>query len=75
MHGPAVKVSLSVSIMSAKNQLLNSKKIKGLVVRRFNCDDKLHIPVTFSREITPANRSHIPRWQKTSHVCGVSQVN
>ena len=45
VDGPAVRLST----MSAKNQMVNSKKIKGLVIRGFNCDDKLHLQVVFSR--------------------------
>ena len=58
VHGPAGKLALAT--MSANNQRVNSKKIKRLVVPGFNCRDTLHLPVAFSRDIMPANRSHIP---------------
>ena len=76
VHGTAVKLSLSMR--SAKIQLVNSKRIKGLVVRGFNCDNTLHLPVAFSREIMPASRSHIPtpeRANKWPHLrCLISQL-
>ena len=46
--------------MSARDHLLQSQRIDGLWVRGCNCSLWISLPTTYSREIMPANRSHIP---------------
>lgn len=53
-------VKLSLSTMHEENRVIDSKKVKGLQVRGFNSQLKLHLPDVFTRNIMPANRSHIP---------------
>ena len=55
-----VDVKLSLSTMFAENKMVESQKIKGLSVRGFNQSLRLPLPVTYTRQIMPANRSHIP---------------
>ena len=55
-----VEVDLMLSTMHAENKLVKSQKFKGLSVRGFDSSLEIKLPVTYSREIMPANRSHIP---------------
>ena len=58
LDGPDTKLLLST--MLSKNQAVDSKRISGLMVRGHNSDSKIQLPTAFTREIMPANRSHIP---------------
>lgn len=53
-------VTLNLSIMLAENKTVNSTKLKGLMVRGHNSTLRIPLPNTFSRNIIPANRDHIP---------------
>lgn len=53
-------VKLQLSTMYAENRLVSSHKVKGLFVRGFNSSLKLPLPDTYSRDIMPGTRSHIP---------------
>ncbi|CAG2233540.1 unnamed protein product [Mytilus edulis] len=53
-------VKLSLSTMHAENHIVDSRKIKGLVVRGFDSEVRIPLPQVFTRDIMPANRSHIP---------------
>nr|XP_034330613.1 uncharacterized protein LOC117690468 [Crassostrea gigas] len=53
-------VKLLLSTMYAENQVVESHKVRGLVVRGFNNELKIPLPDTFTRNIMPADRSHIP---------------
>ena len=55
-----VEVDLMLSTMYAENKLVKSHRIKRLSVRGFNSSQKIKLPVTYSRQIMPTNRSHIP---------------
>ena len=55
-----VDVKLSLSTMYAEDKIVESQKISGLSVRGFNQSLKLPLPVTYTRQIMPAYRSHIP---------------
>ena len=57
---PSADVTLSLSTMLAADQLINSSKITGLSVRGFSSQQKIPIPSTFTRDIMPAHRDHIP---------------
>ncbi|XP_063448067.1 uncharacterized protein LOC134727615 [Mytilus trossulus] len=67
-------VKLSLSTMHAENHIVDSRKIKGLVVRGFDSEVKIPLPNVFTRDIMPANRSHIPtaemalRWSYLEHI-------
>ena len=50
------EVKLSLSTMFAENQVVDSRKVKGLVVRGYGSPLRIPLPTAF----TPANRSHIP---------------
>lgn len=41
------------------DHLVRSRRIEGLVVRRYDKDIKIHLPTTYSRSIMPANCYHI----------------
>ncbi|XP_050390455.1 uncharacterized protein LOC126809746 [Patella vulgata] len=53
-------VKLSLSTMFAKDTLIDSRKLNGLVVRGYNFDVRIPLPDTYTRDIMPANRTHIP---------------
>ncbi|CAG2214433.1 unnamed protein product [Mytilus edulis] len=67
-------VKLSLSTMHAENHIVDSRKIKGLVVRGFDSEVRIPLPQVFTRDIMPANRSHIPtaemarRWSYLEHL-------
>ncbi|CAC5387607.1 unnamed protein product [Mytilus coruscus] len=67
-------VKLSLSTMHAENHIVDSRKIKGLMVRGFDSEVKIPLPNVFTRTIIPANRSHIPtaemarRWSYLEHI-------
>ncbi|XP_052071218.1 uncharacterized protein LOC127709652 [Mytilus californianus] len=69
-------VKLSLSTMHAENHIVDSRKIKGLMVRGFDSEVKIPLPNVFTRDIMPANRSHIPtaemtrRWSYLEHLAG-----
>jgi hypothetical protein len=58
LEGQSVKLSLST--MCAKDQLIDSRRVDGLLVRGYDSDLKMSLPTTYTREFIPANRSHIP---------------
>ena len=53
-------VTLNLSTMAKENMLIKSRKISGLKVRGFKCDEHVDLPPTYVRDIMPADRSHIP---------------
>ncbi|XP_064647084.1 uncharacterized protein LOC135499944 [Lineus longissimus] len=54
------KSHLSLSTMSRENEIIETVKVKGLVVRGMNSDLKINLPPSFSRDVMPMNREHIP---------------
>lgn len=60
-------VQLKLSTMVSKSTVVPCQKIIGLKVRGFYSDKKISLPVTYSREFIPANRTHIPT-PKTARV-------
>ena len=55
-----VEVNLHLSTMFAENQLVKSRRVEGLIVRGYRCTEEIHLPPTYTRDIMPADRSHIP---------------
>ena len=55
-------VTLSLSTMSTKGQMVPSKRIRGLRVRKFNgvVGAPVNLPPCYSRPSIPANKSHVP---------------
>ena len=69
------KVKLRLSTMHAENKVVDSSKIQGLMVRGYNSSSKLPLPSAFTRNIMPANRSHIPTPEmarKWPHLQGIA---
>ena len=54
-----VDVKWSLLTICAENNMVESQKIKGLSIRGFNQSLRLPFPVAYTRQIMPANRSHI----------------
>ncbi|XP_053381690.1 uncharacterized protein LOC123559085 [Mercenaria mercenaria] len=65
LTGP--KVTLILSTMSCKDTRVESARIGGLVVRGFDSSVKISLPDAFTREVIPANRSHIPTPEIAKH--------
>ena len=55
-----VSTTLSLSTMHAQDKLIESERVKGLVVKGYNCNDVIELPPVYTRDIMPANRAHIP---------------
>ena len=53
-------VQLSLSTMSASNQIIQSSRINGLHVSAYNGDSTIAFRPTYTRDIMPTNRAHIP---------------
>lgn len=60
-------VKLSLSTMFAENQIVDSCKVKGLIVRGFDSSVRIPLPTVFTRDVMPANRSHIPTSDMARH--------
>ena len=61
--------------MLAEDQLIDSRKISGLIVRGHEEDSPgVPLPITYTWELIPVNRSHIPtaamaeRWPHSENV-------
>ena len=55
-----VRSELLLSTMSAKNQVIETSRIDGLRVRGHDSQDLISLETVYSRNLIPANRSHIP---------------
>ena len=53
-------IQLSLSTMTAKDYIIHSQRIDGLNVRAYDGNVTLPLPPMYTRDIMPANRSHIP---------------
>ena len=53
-------VKLKLSTIHAENGIIDSSKVRGLIVRCFNNQNRIMLPDTYTRNIMPANRAHIP---------------
>ena len=53
-------VQLSLSTMSASNQIIQSSRVNGLHVCAYNGDSTIALPPTYAQDIMPTNREHIP---------------
>ncbi len=54
------KTCLQLSTMSSCNQLIDTEKYTGLVVRAYNSQLKISLPAVYSRDEIPVNRETIP---------------
>lgn len=61
------------STMASKKQAIDAKRFQWLLIRGYK-SLQIQLPVTFSREIVPPNRSHIPtpkmasQWPHLEHI-------
>lgn len=53
-------VKLKVSTITSRTKVVSSEKVTGLQVRGIKSETKIKLPVSYTREYIPANRSHIP---------------
>ena len=59
-----IQVNLSLSTLSSVNLTVTSTKVSGLKVRGYYNDDYLNLSPLYSRNNIPANREHIPTFDK-----------
>ena len=59
--------TLWLSTMLAEDQLIESRRIEGFVVRGRDSSLKVQLPATYTRNIVPANRAHIPTPEMTQN--------
>ena len=59
LHGPETQLLLTT--MQEKNVLIESNRILGLEVLDFKKQNVIKLPMAFTREVVPANRSQIPK--------------
>ena len=55
-----VEVNLRLSTMSSRDERIPSERIEGLSVKAHDGEKKINLPPTYTRDIMPANRGHIP---------------
>ena len=58
VSGPTV--TLSLSTMFAEHKPIQSARVSGLVVRAVDSNTRIPLPSLYSRNIMPADKSHIP---------------
>lgn len=51
---------LKISTITSKTKVEPSHKLNGLKVRGIKSEVKIKLPMTYTRNYIPANRSHIP---------------
>ena len=59
LHGPETQLLLTT--MQEKNVLIESNRILGVEVLDFKKQNVIKLPMAFTREVVPANRSQIPK--------------
>lgn len=52
-------VQLKLSTMASRNTVVSCQRLTGLQVRGFSSVKKITLPVTYSRDFIPANKTHI----------------
>ena len=52
--------NLRLSTMSARDNVICCQKLRGLQVRGYDSDVFIDLPITYSRNFIPTDRSHIP---------------
>ncbi|XP_064647111.1 uncharacterized protein LOC135499967 [Lineus longissimus] len=74
MKGTPTKLNLST--MSKERQTVETSRVKGLLVRGLNSELKIKLPATYTREIMPSNRDHIPTpsiAREWPHLCDIAE--
>ena len=59
-------VKLRLSTMSATDELIDSSKVAGLRIHGIRNDIDISLPTTYTRDVMPVDRSHIPRPETVS---------
>ena len=69
-----LKTQLILSTIFAKNQVIDSNRVEGLLVRGHDSALKIPRPVSYTRSSIPVNRAHIPtpdmarQWSHLYHI-------
>ena len=62
-----INVNLSLSTLSSSNEIVSSTKVSGIQVRGYNNKNFVSLSALFSRDSIPANRDHIPTYEKVNN--------
>jgi hypothetical protein len=74
LHTKNEPVQLKLATMASRNTIVPCRRVTGLQVRGFYSDKVIPLPVTYTRDIIPANREHIPTpetakvWPHLEHI-------
>lgn len=55
-----LRVKLKLTTMSGKDTVITSESVSGLRVRGYSSAIQVNLPVTYTKDGIPINRSHIP---------------
>ena len=75
LHGQETRLLLTT--MQEKNALIQRKRIVGLEVLDYHKEHVIKLPMAFTCEVVPANKSQIPKpeWSKSSNISSWLQIN
>ena len=62
-----VPIKFRLSTMLSIDTVVDSTKVSGLIVRGFGQSESIELPASYTREIMPANRQHIPTPSKVKN--------
>lgn len=60
LHVKKDPVRLKISTITSRTKVVSSSKMYGLQVRGWKSEERINLPVTYTREYIPANKSDIP---------------
>lgn len=60
LHVERDPVRLKISTITSRSMVVSSSKMRGLQVRGLMSDERINLPITYTREYIPANKSDIP---------------
>lgn len=60
LHVERDPVRLKISTITSRSIVVSSSKLRGLQVRGLMSDERINLPITYTREHIPANKSDIP---------------
>ena len=69
-----VDTCLRLSTMTSADQIVHTRKYKGLTARAFNSTKRIALPPTFSKDDIPARRSHIPTQELANSWSHLKQI-
>lgn len=61
------QAKLQMTTIISQNELISCRKYKDLVIRGYDSNTKVTLPVAYSRDFIPVNESHIPTPEIAKH--------